>query len=69
MNLTYKATCKRCEQEGRRAEYLGETSKSLTDRAAAHLKSLKGTQSSSFMLRHNLLHHPNGDPYNVDYCW
>ena len=54
---------------GVKAEYLGETSKSLRDRAAAHLQSLKGAQNSSFMLRHNLLCHSEDDPYCPDYIW
>ena len=67
--MTYRATCTRCQARGVRAEYLGESSKSIRDRAAAHLKALRGAQSSSFMLRHNLLHHDNDDPFMADYVW
>ena len=52
-----------------KAEYLGETSKSLRDRAAGHMKALRGAQSSSFILRHNLLHHKDDDPFCTDYTW
>ena len=68
-NLTYKATCLRCQAGGVKAEYLGESSKSLRDRSLAHLKSLRGAHSSSFMLRHNLLHHDQDDPFRAEYAW
>ena len=41
-NLTYKAMSIRCPAGGVKAEYLGETSKLLRDRAATHLQSLNG---------------------------
>ena len=68
-SLTYKATCNRCKSKGIKAEYLGESSKSLRDRSSAHRKALRGAQTSSFMLKHNLLHHQEDDPFNEEYTW
>ena len=51
------------------SEYHGETKKSLYDRALSHMEKLKGLDSSNFMLRHNLLCHPDGDPMDNSYIW
>ena len=65
----YRATCLRCQASGVKAEYSEETSKSIRDRARAHLKYLRGAHSSSFMLRHNLLQHDQDDPFRAEYAW
>ena len=30
---------------------------------------MRGAHSSSFMLRHNLLHHDQEDPFRAEYTW
>ena len=56
-NLSYKVVCLRCKDNGIRAEYHGESGKSLHDRAFGHMDKLKGMDTSSFMFRHDLLYH------------
>ena len=68
-NLTYKVVCRRCKDKGIQAEYHGESGKSLFDRAKGHMEKLKGLDSSNFMLRHNLLAHPDEDPMDKNYIW
>ena len=58
-----------CKDNGIRAEYHGESGKSLHDRALGHMDKLKGMDTSSFMLRHNLLYHRDEDPLDRSYVW
>ena len=41
--VCYQLTCVRCLKEGRRTQYLGETSRSAWERVSEHLDSLKKT--------------------------
>ena len=61
-NLTYEAVCLRCKASGIKASYQGESCKSLQRRALAHTRALTSLQYSSFVLKHNLLIHPEEDP-------
>ena len=68
-NLTYKVVCLRCKDREIKAEYHGESKDSLQKRALGHMEKLRSMDSSSFMLRHNLLHHGEDDPLNNEYIW
>ena len=69
VNVTYAAECFRCREEGIRAVYHGESGKSLYHRTQTHMDKLRGWDFSSFMLRHNLQHHPEDDPLSAEYLW
>ena len=68
-SCNYMVECHRCKEEGITSVYHGESCKSIQRRALGHVSKLRGWDSSSFMLRHNLLCHPDGDPQNEDYLW
>ena len=38
-------------------------------RSLAHYKTLRSMNSSNLMLKHNLLHHPEDHPLNIQYIW
>ena len=67
--LTSRVTCRWFKNLGIKAERLGGSSKSPRDRSADHLKSLKGSQAGSIMLRHNAFQNPQEDPFNAEYIW
>ena len=51
------------------SEYYGETGKSIQKRSQGHYEKLRSWDPSNFMLRHNVIHHPEEDPLNKDYLW
>ena len=57
-SVLYRAFCLKCKEEGKVAEYIGETGKSVFQRSSNHYDSVKYRRSSSFMLRHQLRSHP-----------
>ena len=69
VNCTYIAECFKCKEEGKKAVYHGESGKSLHIRSQKHMEKLKSWDQSNFMLRHNLLYHPEDDPLEAKYLW
>ena len=58
-SATYKTSCKLCLAQGRKVDYIGETSNSLHERAAQHLKA-KSKDKEGHMFNHIQEAHPGG---------
>ena len=66
----YIAKCQLCKAEGIDAAYVGETCKSVYRRVSMHYTKLKSLDPSNFMVRHNILTHPELDPTcGEKYSW
>ena len=68
-NILYKAECLRCRKNGIKATYTGESGKSIYRRALGHHSILNSFNPSSFIIRHNILCHRDGNPLSTEYEW
>merc|ERR1712081_157731 len=68
-SVLYRAFCLKCKEEGKVAEYIGETGKSVFQCSSNHYDSVKYRRSSLFMLRHQLRSHPEEDPFSPQFGW
>ena len=65
-NIVYRATCLVCEEEletGRRSEedvgvYIGESSRTLAERATEHIQGSKLLKEDNYIVKHWVNHHP-----------
>ena len=67
--VLYKATCFLCKEDNKISEYIGESSKSIPQRAKWHYNALKYFKSSSFLIRHMLTEHPDIIPTKAQFLW
>ena len=51
-NVTYTISCRGCSQEGRTTLYTGETSRTLYQRGAEHLRDLENEHEDSSLWKH-----------------
>merc|ERR1711954_221555 len=68
-SVLYRAFCLRCKEEGKVAEYIGETGKSVHQCSSYHYDSVKYRHTSLFMLRHQLRSYPDEDPCTPQSVW
>ena len=57
-NVVYESVCKLCKAQGQTTKYLGETSRSLYERTAEHLRDLLSRKETSHMFSHLTSAHP-----------
>ena len=57
-NVVYKTTCKVCKSEGQESAYIGESSRSLHERTAEHLKDYINNKELTHMTTHMAEKHP-----------
>ena len=55
------------QEEILKFRYIGETSRSAYERGVEHFKDLEFTRSTSHMLKHAVIHHPDLDPNRVEF--
>ena len=56
-SVVYKIWCGKCEGEGRRRIYVGETGRSAWERGKDHLKAWREKEEGSFMWKHQCNEH------------
>ena len=64
-NITYVNVCLTCEEEGRKTQYVGESSRSLAERYQEHLDDAKGNKEESHMWIHSRDQHQGIMRYKV----
>ena len=68
-NITYSATCKLCEKEGKSKIYYGETCRNLNLRSEEHYKDYKNKSKHSWMLKHMQNEHTSLDSEECGFRW
>ena len=58
-NAIYTNTCKICMKEGKKTQYVGETSRTLIERSKEHHRDKKDMKRTSHMREHMLDEHPD----------
>ena len=66
-NLTYKITCKTCEEAGQVAIYIGETHRAWVDRLQEHQKALRLMDKTYATVTHIQDHHSNNPDTNFSF--
>ena len=56
-NLVYKITCLKCQENNRKAMYIGESHRTWWDRSGEHLAALKYKRESNALVKHWILNH------------
>merc|ERR1711954_541721 len=51
-NITYRKVCNHCTKEGRKSEYIGESSRTGYDRGADHFKALTSKDQTNPLVEH-----------------
>ena len=67
-NVSYMATCKTCESEGKTKVYYGETSCNIHVRSKEHYKDCANNKKVSWMRKHMMESH-NNDINKCDFSW
>ena len=67
-NVSYMATCKTCESEGKVKVYYGETSRNLHVRSKEHYKDCDNNTKVSWMRKHMIENH-NNEMNKCDFSW
>ena len=69
MNVTYKAQCIKCEDEGKERVYYGETCRNLNIRSQEHYKDCENKSKNSWMYKHMKNEHDNLTRQECEFRW
>ena len=65
-SVVYQVECAKCEKEGKRSVYIGETGRSAWERGGDHLRAWRGKEEGSFIWKHEVNEHGEGQLMEED---
>ena len=67
-NITYQAKCNKCDAEGKKKVYDGESARNLHTRSKEHVEAFKRKDPNNFMYKHSVSEH-SGECDETDFSW